>query len=401
MSGRTYEIILWGATGFTGKLVAEHLATAPSAAGLRWAIAGRNRVKLEALKGQLGVDELGIIVAESLGALAAQGAVVCTTVGPYMQYGAGLVDACVAERTHYCDLTGEVPFIREMIDAHHERAKADGTRIVHCCGFDSIPSDLGVLMMHEAMTARGAALSKVDSFFGEAKGGFSGGTIASLLGILEAVKKDRSILKIIGDPYGLDPRPRRGGADSSDRNNIAYEKRIGCWTAPFLMAPINTRIVRRTNAICEYRYGGDFRYTERMSTGNGAKGFAMATTIVAGLGSFVVASQSSVLRKLIAKMLPSSGEGPSEQQRDEGRFVVKLIAEGITETSDDPLVLRGRVADNRDPGYGSTKVMLGEAALSLARDSLTTAGGVTTPAAALGTALLDRLRGAGMTWTVA
>ena len=397
---REFEIVLWGATGFTGRLVADYLATAPTAEGLRWAIAGRSESKLEAIKRELGLESLGLIVANaydppSLKAMTARATVVCTTVGPYLEYGADLVAACVENGTHYCDLTGEPPFIRNMIDAHHEAARDSNARIVHCCGFDSIPSDLGVLMMHEAMKERGLELRKVDAFFGESKGGFSGGTVASLLGILDLAKEDRSILKVMGDPYGLDPRPRRGGPDGSDAKGIAYERRLRRWTAPFLMAPINTRIVRRSNAVLEYPYGERFRYTERMSVGGGAKGMATAAAIAGGIGGFLVASQVPAVRGWLEKKLPKAGEGPSASAREAGFFVVRLIAEAVTGET-----LMGRVSDDRDPGYGSTKVMLGESALCLARDELSSAGGVLTPASAMGMSLLGRLREAGMTWTV-
>jgi short subunit dehydrogenase-like uncharacterized protein len=405
---RDFELVLWGATGYTGCLVARNLATTPSAANLRWAIAGRNRAKLEQVRRELAVldpkhAELPVLVgdvedAPSLDAITRRTAVVCTTAGPFARCGSGLVASCVRNRTHYADLTGEVPWIREMIDRHHETARGSGTRIVHCCGFDSIPSDLGVLMLHDAMRSRGRTLGRVDAFFGESKGGASGGTVASMLDIMDGVRRDRSLRRLLADPYALDPEPGQGGPDGPDRKGIHYEPRLRRWTAPFVMAAINTRIVRRSNAVAGYPYGRDFRYTEQMSLPAGLKGLAAATAVTGGLGGLLVAMQVPALRRLIERRLPKPGEGPSEAQRAAGYFVVRLLAE----PGDDgpPLRLRGRVEDRRDPGYGSTAVMLSEAALCLARDDLSTEGGVLTPASAMGLPLVDRLRAAGMTWEV-
>lgn len=397
---RDFDVVLWGVTGFTGRLVADYLSTAAPAAGLRWAIAGRNRDKLERASEHLGgVDVIvgDAFDGESIRALASRARVVCTTVGPYARYGTELVAACVREQTHYCDLSGEIPWIRGMIDAHHEAARAEGTRIVHCCGFDSIPSDLGVLMMHEAMRERGERLARVDAFFGESKGGISGGTVASMMGVLDRATSNPEVRRILGDPYGLDPRPRIGGLDGSDSRGIAFDDRLGRWTAPFVMAPINTRVVRRSNAVGDYPYGREFEYTERMSLPTGIRGFAMAAAVTAGLYGFLAAAAFRPLRSVIERLLPQPGEGPSEHLWKSGYFVLRLVAESAGAT---PIRLFGRVADDRDPGYGSTAVMLAESAMCLALDNLDTAGGVLTPASAMGTPLIDRLRAAGMTWEV-
>ncbi|MGR9106437.1 MAG: saccharopine dehydrogenase family protein [Gammaproteobacteria bacterium] len=398
---RDFDVILWGATGFTGRLVAEYLSSASSAAGLRWAIAGRNRDKLEALGRHLGSVEILVGEAldfESMCDLASRARVVCSTVGPYARFGTELVAACVQERTHYCDLAGEIPWIREMINSHQEAARTHGTRIVHCCGFDSIPSDLGVLMMHDAMRERGKGLARVDALFGESKGGFSGGTLASMIGVLDRAKRDPEYRRILLDPYNLDPRPRVGGADGPDTRSLSFDERFNRWTAPFIMAAINTRLVRRSNAVADYPYGRDFRYTERMSLPHGIKGFVMALLLTAGQISFVSAAGFAPLRRLLERWLPRPGEGPSEQQRESGYFVMRLVAESAGAS---PIRLFGRVADNRDPGYGSTSVMLAESAMCLARDDLNTLGGVLTPASAMGTTLIARLRAAGMAWEVA
>jgi short subunit dehydrogenase-like uncharacterized protein len=410
---RDFEIVLWGATGYTGRLVAERLAALPPSTALRWAIAGRDgtrlaRVREELATGAPHLAELPILIGDAgderaLDAIARRTRVVCTTVGPYARYGSGLVASCVRAATHYCDLTGELPWIRRMIDAHHEAARAGGVRIVHCCGFDSIPSDLGTWMMHDAMQQRGRRLLSVDALFGESSGGFSGGTFSSLLGVLEEARNDPSVQRLLDDPYALDPAPRDGGHDGAagggpdarDARGVAWEPRLGRWTAPFVMAAINTRVVRRSNAVAGYPYGRAFRYRERMTLPAGITGLPAALAVAGGMVLMETATRAAPLRRALARWMPAPGEGPTPEQREKGFFVARLLAEG-----EGGLVLRGRVEDRRDPGYGSTAVMLSESALCLARDPLSTAGGVITPASAMGGALLARLRAAGMTWTV-
>jgi short subunit dehydrogenase-like uncharacterized protein len=411
---RDFEIVLWGATGYTGRLVAERLATRPATATLRWAIAGRDAARLERVREELAtaaphLKELPILVADadderSLDAIARRTRVVCTTVGPYARFGSGLVASCVRAATHYCDLTGELPWIRRMIDAHHEAARAGGVRIVHCCGFDSIPSDLGTWMLHEAMQERGRRLLRVDALFGESSGGFSGGTFASLLGVLEEARRDAAVQRLLDDPYALDPAPRDagsdatpggGGLDAPDARGVSWEPRLGRWTAPFVMAAINTRVVRRSNAVAGYPYGRDFRYCERMTVPGGVAGLPAALAVAGGMALLETATRLEPLRRALGRWMPAPGEGPTPEQREKGFFVARLLAEG-----EGGLTLRGRVEDRRDPGYGSTAVMLSESALCLARDPLSTPGGVLTPASAMGGALLARLREAGMTWVV-
>jgi short subunit dehydrogenase-like uncharacterized protein len=410
-AARPLDIVLWGASGFTGRLVAEYLTRTRGGGRARWALAGRDRAKLEGIRAELArIDaaaaSLPILIGDagdpaSLDAIAGQTRVVCSTVGPYARYGSELVAACVRSGTDYCDLTGEVQWIRRMIDAHHEAARASGARIVNSCGFDSIPSDLGVLMVQEEMRARhGAPAASVDAFFGESKGGFSGGTVASLLNVLEEARHDRTVRRVVGDPYALDPSPRQGGPDGSDQYGVRFDRKLRRWTAPFLMAAINTRIVRRSNAVLDYPYGRDFRYREVMSVAGGAKGLATAVGISAALGGFVAAVQVRALRKLIEKRLPAPGEGPSEALRNSGYFVVRLIGEGSPAGGGAPVRLLGKVAAQADPGYGATSKMLAEAALCLALDDLPARGGVLTPASAMGTRLIDRLRKAGMTFDV-
>ncbi|MEM9072028.1 MAG: saccharopine dehydrogenase NADP-binding domain-containing protein [Myxococcota bacterium] len=409
---RRFDIVLWGATGFTGKLVAEYFVEHYLNTDLKLALAGRSLSKLEALRTELArldpaARDLTLLVGDSfdkdsLSAIAKDTEVVCTTVGPYAKYGAELVAACVDHGTDYCDLTGETLFIREMIDLHHKRAQETGARIVHCCGFDSIPSDIGTWMMHRAMEEQGATLREVRFYAGESKGGLSGGTIASMLNLLEQAKKNPKVRKVMGHPYGLNPEGERSGPDGSDFMGVRYDRDLAMWVGPFIMAAINTRIVRRTNAILGFPYGRDFRYSEVMSFGRGPKGFAMASSFAAGMAGFVTAASIDVSRKFMQKrFLPKPGEGPSREAREKGYFVVRLVAEGQTQ-SGESIELRGRVEGRKDPGYGETAKMLGESALCLALDGakLETPGGVRTPASTMGDVLLQRLRDADMVFQV-
>jgi short subunit dehydrogenase-like uncharacterized protein len=407
---RPLDIVLWGATGYTGHLVAEHLAShaAKERRPIRWALAGRDRPRLETVRSGLArlspaCAELPIVTADagdpaSLEALARQTRVVCTTVGPYARYGSGLVGACARLGTHYCDLTGEVPWMRQMIDRHHHEAMVSGARIVHGCGFDSIPSDLGVLMLVEHLRTRhGRATGRVDAFFGM-KGGPSGGTVASMLDMIDQAAKDSSVRRLLGNPYALDPSPERRGPDKRDSVRVGYEHRLDQWTGPFLMAGINTRVVRRSNTLLGERYGAGFRYTERASYGKGVRGMATAVGFTGGLGAFVAALQVPWLRPQVERLIPAPGQGPTAAEREAGYFKVRLFGES------DPAGVRAEatVSDHFDPGYGSTSRMLGQAALSLAcdDDALPRMAGVLTPATALGMPLVERLRRVGLTFSV-
>jgi short subunit dehydrogenase-like uncharacterized protein len=400
----TYDIVLYGATSFTGRLVADYLARNQPPA-LRWAIAGRSQARLADLKSELlrtapALSALDVLVADSgdapaLGDIARRTRVVCTTVGPYLRHGLPLARACAENGTSYCDLAGEVPFIRRSIDENQARAQATGARIVHSAGFDSIPSDLGVLLLHEAFRARGKALASAALFCGPMKGGPSGGTIASMLELLDAASRDRDLRRLAGDPYALLPdRGRDRGPDGPDQRSVRYEPRIGQWTGPFVMAAINTRIVRRSNALLDFAYGRGFAYSEAMSFGRGPRGLARAVSVTAALGGLLGVGSLAAGRKLLARLLPAPGQGPSQAARDAGFFKVRIVGEG------DGLRLDARVEGTSDPGYGETSKMLGEAAMCLAldADALPRRYGVLTPASAMGTRLVERLRAAGMTF---
>ncbi len=393
------DIVLFGATGFTGRLVAEVLVA--HAGGARWAVAGRNPAKLEALVAELG-SSVPILTCDAsdrqgLSRIVERTKVVCSTVGPYALHGTPLVEACVEGGIGYCDLTGESHWIREMIDRFHARAVDTGARIVHCCGFDSVPSDLGVLMVADRMQEEHRRrLSRVRARVKQAEGRVSGGTIASALGIVEA-SRDPAVRRIVLDPYSLDPTGGRRGADSTEALLPHRDADRGRWTAPFPMSYVNARVVRRSNALLEYRYGESFRYDEAIDTGRGLRGWSRALAISLAMGGFTAAAVTPGVRGLLKRFLPRPGEGPSRDERERGRFRFELIAES---EGTPPLTLVGVVAGEGDPGYAATSRMLSESALSLALDGVH-ARGVLTPAVAMGSALIERLRRAGMTFEVA
>ncbi|MFO0745300.1 MAG: saccharopine dehydrogenase NADP-binding domain-containing protein [Myxococcota bacterium] len=389
-SPRELDLVLFGATGFTGRLVAEYLAKhrAPG----RWAIAGRNREKLAAL----GFD-VPILVADAmdpvaLAAVARRTKVVCTTVGPFAKYGSALVAACAEAGTHYCDLTGEVPWMRAMIDAHDAAARASGARIVHACGFDSIPSDLGTLLVQDAFRARfGRPAEKVTAYYGASRGGVSGGTLASGFEMARAAKKDPAVRRLLANPYALDPDPTALRPPAPDERRLGWDRGLRKFTAPFVMAASNTRVVRRSHVLAGEPWGPGFVYREVMATPASVSGLARAAAFTAAIGAFAAVMALDPLRELAAKKAPQPGEGPSKETRDAGFWSLELVAEGGGDR------LAYQVSDVGDPGYSSTARMLAEAALCLAHDALPARAGCLTPATAMGSALAERLRGAGLT----
>lgn len=406
-----FDILVWGATGFTGRLVAEYLARTQSTHGARWALAGRDRAKLEEVRGSLvGLNpacaELPLLLADakdaaSLDALVSRTRVIITTVGPYARYGSELVAACVRNGTDYCDLTGEVQWMRKMIDAHHAQARESGARIVHTCGFDSIPSDLGVLMLQDFMREHHAShCDRIRLFVTKMRGGISGGTAASALQTMDDVKADPSLRRVLGNPHGLDPEPRRGRPEERDQLGVRYSKELGRWTGPFVMAPVNTRVVRRSNALLGYPWGQDFLYSEAASFPRGPKGLFNAVSAAGTLGGFFLAASVPVVRRQLERhVLPAPGTGPSAEERERGCFEILLLGEGKT-PGGGSAKLEGRVAAQGDPGYAATSRMLSESALCLAFDPLPSEGGVLTPATSMGMKLVERLRRAGMTFEV-
>jgi len=389
MSEREFDLVMFGATGFTGRLVADYIAKQKPK---KFAIAGRSREKLNALR----MDAPQVIVdamdPAQCADVAKRARVVCTTVGPYSKYGSALVAACAAAGTHYCDLTGEVHWMREMIDAHHDQARRSGARIVHTCGFDSIPSDLGTWATQQEFLKRfGRPASKVTSFYGEQSGGLSGGTAASAFEIADAMK-DPEVRRTLRNPHGLDPDPSAPHA-KDDSRAVGWDPFLKMFYVPFFMAETNTRVVRRGHALAGFPWGEDFLYREVMSTPGNARGAVMAATITAGLAGLAAAMKRPRLREMLKERAPKPGEGPSEEQRTRGHWKVRFVAE---DGNDRLLYIVGDPAG--DPGYASTAKMLGESALCLAYDPLESKGGCLTPSVAMDGSLLDRLRKAGLTF---
>lgn len=409
---RPLDLVLWGATGFTGTLVAEYLLRQHGAqAALRWAIGGRSQAKLEKVRERLAAIDasaarLPIVLGDamdraSLDAVARQTRVVCSTAGPFAKVGRELVAACAEAGTDYCDSTGEPQFVRAMIDAHHERARKTGARIVSCCGFDSIPSDLGNLMVQEAArTAHGSRCVEVRHFVRLRGGAISGGTAASMVQIMEEASHDAAVRRVMADPYALDPGFDGPRSKDMDLHRVSWDDDLGAWTGPFVMAGINARVVRRSNAMLGYAWGRDFHYVEGLSFGASSAGWLKAVGMSAGIATVFGAMAVSPIRQFVAeRFLPSPGQGPSKEQRARSSFTSRFI--GVLEGSGS--VMRATVSSVGDPGYDETAKMLGESSMCLARDhaSTRTEGGVLTPSSCMGMALVERLRKQGMTFDVA
>ena len=397
--GRELDVVVFGATGFVGRLVAAYLArTAPPEA--RIGLAGRSLQRLESVRTTLGerAAQWPLLVADSadaaaLRAIADRTTVVASTVGPYARYGLPLVLACAAAGTHYADLTGEVLFIRDSIDAAHDVAVASGARIVHSCGFDSVPSDLGVLLAAERAAADGAGqLTDTTLVLVAARGGVSGGTIDSVRGLVDEIRSDRGRRAIVLDPYALSPDRAAEPDLGNERDGLGVQREGGRWTAPFVMASFNTRIVRRSNALTGWSYGRSLRYREVMGVGSSPAAPVLAAAVAAGTAALLAGLALAPTRFLLDRVLPSPGEGPGERARDRGHFRTETTA-GTTSGAR----YRTTIAAKGDPGYAATAVMLGEAALAMALDAdrLPAAAGVLTPATGIGRLLADRLTHAG------
>ena len=399
---REFDIIIWGASGFTGRLVVEYLFKQYGTSGnLKWAMAGRNQEKLENVRASIADTSVPIVVSDSsdeasIKQMVLRTKVICTTVGPYAIYGSKLVAACVENKAHYCDLAGEVQWMRQMIDKHQEAAQANGVKIVHSCGFDSIPSDMGVyFIQREAKAQKGQRAKKISMRVAAMKGGLSGGTYASLSKVMEQAQQDKSIYKVLTNPYGLNPTDQQEGEDRPDLMSVVFDKTSQSYVGPFIMAGINTKIVRRSNALSNYSYGKDFRYDEATLSGKGFKG-KMRGILAAIPLMFMTAKPKSVLKSIANKLLPKPGEGPNKEQRENGFYNLRFYV-----TLEDGSSAMGKVTGDKDPGYGSTSKMLGETAVCLAVDELPKISGVLTPSVAMGDALLQRLeQSAGLTFSL-
>ena len=384
---REFDIIVYGSTGYTGRLVAEHLLKVYGAAGdLKWAMAGRNRAKLEEVRAQIGAPvSLPLVIADSddpasLTAMARRAKAIITTAGPYQLYGSGLVAACAAEGTDYVDLTGESNWIHDML-AHEPAAKASGARIVFSCGFDSIPFDVGVLFLQNAAKAKfGAAAPRVRGRVRGMRGSASGGTLASGMATMAAIQKNPAVLAVMMNPFAL--TPGFTGPEQPDGNTPYEDTVTGSWVAPFMMAGINTKAVHRANFLLGHPWGADFKYDEMTMTDGPPSAGGTGPTFEMGGGAGA----------------PKPGEGPSKAERDAGFYDILFVGEAA-----DGATIRASVKGDMDPGYGSTSRILGESAVCLVRDVSReqTPGGLWTAASAMGEPLIKRLeKNAGVTFQV-
>lgn len=397
---RKYGIVLYGATSFVGQLVAAYLqkflAEDDSSNEVSWAIAGRNQQKLEQVKKQVGNSELPLIIADSedadsLNEMAAQAQVIISTVGPYLKYGEPLIKACAENGTDYVDLTGEALFIKDMLDKYQQTAKDSGARIVNSCGFDSLPSDLGVLFTQNcAQKAHGEYCDTINMRVKAAKGGLSGGTVSSMATIFEEIAKDKSLRKQLANPYILNDDAKRPNVRQENVSLPQWDADNERWVAPFIMASINTRIVHRSNQLRDYKYGRDFKYDEAIWLPAGLKGRLMSYGMTAGIAGFAASMMFKPSRDLLNEhVLPKPGDGPSKSEQENGYFDIRFF--GYTNKNHQVLT---KVTGDKDPGYGSTCQMLAQSALCLLQDisKEQVAGGFWTPAAAMGETLIERLQ---------
>lgn len=378
---RDLDIILYGATGFTGRQTVKYFQQhAPP--GLKWAIAGRNRSRLEALNANVEILTADASDQQAIDALVARTRVLLTTAGPFALYGTGFVDACIRFQTHYLDITGETHWVRELIDRYHEKAQAEGTRIIPCCGFDSVPSDLGALLIAQAL---GPETREIKAFF-KMRGGLNGGTFASMMNMYETHAN-----AAMSDPFLLSPGITRAPRDiERDPTREVYDTDIKSWTSPFLMSQINTRVVRRTCQIL----GQDFAYQEYTKF-DGAMAGPAALIVTAGGSLFGHAMEYQGMRRFLRTVSPAPGEGPSQRTMDNGWFRCDLFGKASNGRT-----AQGVVADQGDPGNRVTVKCLCESALALAQDKLPERAGILTPSTGLGEALITRLRSRGMTLSV-
>ena len=395
---KEFDIIIWGATGFTGRLVAEYIFKNYSSGKLNWAIAGRDKKKLINVRDKIADENIPLIIADSfdevsLTKMTQRTKVICSTVGPYSKYGSLLVKSCIKTNTHYCDLAGEAQWIRKIVDTYHQEAKNKKIRIVNSCGFDSIPSDIGVYFIYKNLPDVNIKLDKISMRVSGFKGSLSGGTYASMNNIITEASKDRLIGKILTNPYGLNPEGQRSGPDKRDLNKVKYDEDSKSWIAPFMMAGINTKIVRRSNALSNYSYGKNFTYDESIMTGDGFRGRIRAIISVLPL-IFLSAKPGSLLKRIFNFFTPKPGQGPNKNERENGYYSMRFYIR-----YNDKSRALVKVTGDRDPGYGSTSKMLAESAICLSKDSLKDTYGVITPSIAMGDQILDRLQAkAGLTF---
>lgn len=403
-----HDLVVFGATSFVGKILARHLFEQFGTHGdLNWAVAGRSVSRLEELRRSLGSQaaKLPLVVADAADEAALRKMclgtkAVVSTVGPYALYGEPLVKVCAETGTDYCDLTGEAQWIRRMLSRYEDTARKSGARIVHCCGFDSIPSDLGVFFLQrESMRRFGEPCTRVKMRVKAIRGGVSGGTVASIMNIVKEAATDPQLRKELANPYSLCPGGYAPLARQPDVRFAEYDSDFEAWVAPFIMSAINTRIVQRTNALTKQAYGAGFRYDEAMLAGRGLRGRMTALGIAAGLAGFMVAGAIGPARRALERfVLPAPGSGPSPEAQQKGFYDLRFLGR-----TDDGRSIMVKVTGDRDAGYGSTSKMLAQAATFLARDlpKAEKPGGFWTPATIFGDRLIERLeKHSGIAFTV-
>ena len=389
---RKYDLVIWGATSFTGKLVTEYLFNKYGSSKIKWAIAGRNLDKLKKIRSEVADEKIPMFIAdsfdeESLSKFVKKTKVVCSTVGPYSLYGTKLVKLCVENNTNYCDITGEAHWIRNLIDQFHEEAKSKKIKIVNSCGFDSIPSDMGVyFIQNEIKKTYKNYANFIKMRVAGVRGGISGGTYVSINNLLKEAYSNKKIFRVLNNPYGLNPKNKMEGMDKKDLRKIIFDKESNSWIYPFIMAGINTKIVRRSHALTNFQYGKDFRYEEAMMSGKGISGLLKAILAVFPL-AMIGLNPNSFLKKIVNSYMPKPGEGPGLEKRKNGFYNLRFYV-----TIDERRKAFAKVVGDNDPGYGSTSKMLAESALCLAFDKLPENYGVVTPSIAMGKQLLERLR---------
>ena len=388
MSEREFDLVVFGASGYTGKLVAEYIQNEYGGdQSLKWALAGRNKDKLADIKEDLNLEsDLTILKVdsndqESLDAMTSAAKCILTTVGPYQLYGSNLVESCAKNGTDYVDLTGEPGWMYEMINEHKETAKKSGARIVFSCGFDSIPFDLGVYFVQQAVRDKfGKPAQHVRGRVKAMNGEFSGGTIASLGATMATLKEKPELIKVLANPFSLTEGFE--GPTQLDDSKVLLDEKLNMWVAPFVMAPINTKNIHRSNALLGHEYGEDFCYDEMMIAGEGEEGKQIADAMTSA-------------NPMGGEDVPQPGEGPSQESREQGNYDVQFFADV------DEGCIEARVTGDMDPGYGSTSKMITESAMCLIHDCNDLSGGIYTPAPAMGNKLIKRLiEKAGLTFDI-
>lgn len=396
-----HDIVIFGATSFVGQILCKYMVDRHGVDGadVKWAIAGRNASKLDSVAESTGADVPRIVAdaddADAIAALCASTRLVISTVGPYALYGSKLVAAVAEAGIDYCDLTGEPQWMQRMIDRYQARAAETGARIVHACGFDSIPSDLGVwYTQQEAIEQLGEPCVSISMGVKAMKGGASGGTVASMMNMMDEMSADPELRKVLTNPYAIAPKGGRTGPKQPNVTLPVHDDGLGAWLAPFVMAGTNTRVVFRTHALLGHPWGPDFTYGEAMMMGDGLGGRAKAMTMSGAMGGFMGAAAVGPMRSVMGRFLPDPGEGPSPDAQANGFFDIRF--HGTTASGAEIMT---KVTGDRDPGYGSTSKMLGESAMALLDSDV--AGGFWTPATALGDDLIGRLvEHAGLTFEV-